>query len=152
MTTTSEPTTATFDALGVLAHRLRSRAMAPPDAPPGAYLVARTGVTPWLLRLHLPVIRIGRAFDSDIELDDHTVSRRHAMIVRRAGALRLLDDRSANGTFLNGRRIDDAPLADGDLITVGRVALRFLDTRSGASFGARAASRWQCRNQTANAA
>lgn len=132
-TLTADRTTATFEALGPLAHRLRTRTVAPPDAPPGEYLMAQAGDGPQLLTLDLPVIHIGRAFDAEIELDDHTVSRRHAMIVRRGGregSLRLLDDRSTNGTFLNGRRVDDAPLADGDVITVGRIALRFVDTRA----------------------
>jgi len=55
------------------------------------------------------------------------VSRRHAILVPRPGGARILDDRSANGTFVNGRRIQQADLCDGDVIVVGRVVLRYLD-------------------------
>jgi len=47
-----------------------------------------------------------------VRFDDPTVSRRHALIVRHADGVRLLDDRSLNGVFVNGSRVDGRVLAD----------------------------------------
>ena len=71
--------------------------------------------------------RIGRSLAADIRFDDPTVSRRHALIVRQPDEVRVLDDRSLNGVFVNGRRVEWSPLRDGDEILVGRHCLRFLD-------------------------
>jgi pSer/pThr/pTyr-binding forkhead associated (FHA) protein len=72
------------------------------------------------------VTRIGRGVSCDVLLDDPTVSRRHALVVRREDVLVLLDDRSMNGTWLNGERISEAPLSDGDVIQLGAVQLSFV--------------------------
>ena len=50
--------------------------------------------------------RIGRSLAADIRFDDPTVSRRHALIVRQPDGLRVLDDRSLNGVFVNGERVE----------------------------------------------
>lgn len=71
--------------------------------------------------------RIGRSGIADIRLDDATVSRRHALIVRTPeGELRTLDDRSLNGLFVNGERVEWSPIADGDELQVGRYRLYIL--------------------------
>jgi hypothetical protein len=70
--------------------------------------------------------RIGRSLAADIRFDDPTVSRRHALIVRQADGVRLLDDRSLNGVFVNGARVDGKALQDGDEIIVGRYRLMFV--------------------------
>jgi pSer/pThr/pTyr-binding forkhead associated (FHA) protein len=63
-----------------------------------------------------------------VRLDDPTVSRRHALIVLTdAGDLRALDDRSLNGLFINGARVDWAPLGDGDELEIGRYRLYVLE-------------------------
>ena len=72
--------------------------------------------------------RIGRSLAADVRFDDATVSRRHALIVNQADGVRVLDDRSLNGVYVNGARVEWSPLADGDQITVGRHSLYFLDT------------------------
>ena len=73
--------------------------------------------------------RIGRSVTAEIRLDDPTVSRRHAVVVRRAvGGLRVLDDRSLNGVFVNGERVDWSRLVDGDELAVGRYHLHVIDT------------------------
>jgi pSer/pThr/pTyr-binding forkhead associated (FHA) protein len=72
--------------------------------------------------------RIGRSMSADVRFDDATVSRRHALVVSQAEGVRVLDDRSLNGVYLNGRRVDWAPLSDGDEITIGRHTLHFFDT------------------------
>lgn len=73
--------------------------------------------------------RIGRSLAADVRFDDPTVSRRHALIVRHADGVRLLDDRSLNGVFVNGSRVDGKLLSDGDDIVVGRYRLAFLHVR-----------------------
>jgi len=71
--------------------------------------------------------RIGRSTLADVRLSDPTVSRRHALIVRTdPDGLRALDDRSLNGLFVNGNRVDWARLADGDELEVGRFRLYVL--------------------------
>ena len=70
--------------------------------------------------------RNGRSLTADIRFDDPTVSRRHAMVHRGDGATRILDDRSLNGVFVNGDRVDMRPLEDGDEVTIGRFHLYFL--------------------------
>ena len=71
--------------------------------------------------------RIGRSLAADIRFDDPTVSRRHALIVRQPDGLRVLDDRSLNGVFVNGERVEWSTLADNDEIVIGRHRLYFLD-------------------------
>ena len=59
-------------------------------------------------------------------LEDRSVSRRHAVITCRGGEVMLLDDRSLNGVHVNGERVAQARLRDGDAIAVGDVQMRFL--------------------------
>ena len=69
----------------------------------------------------------GRHPDSDIFLDDVTVSRRHAEIVRSSSGFAVRDVGSLNGTYLNRERIErDAPLVNGDELQIGRFKLVFL--------------------------
>lgn len=71
--------------------------------------------------------RIGRSLTADLRIDDPSVSRRHALIVAEPGKeLRVLDDRSLNGVFVNGETIEWAPLRDGDQLTIGRYCLYVL--------------------------
>ena len=73
--------------------------------------------------------RIGRSIAADIRLDDPSVSRRHALIVsEHSQALRVLDDRSLNGVFLNGDAIEWGRLCDGDELTIGRYRLFALES------------------------
>jgi hypothetical protein len=69
---------------------------------------------------------IGRRPDSDIFLDDVTVSRDHALLVRRGGALHLDDLGSLNGSYVNRRRIESHKLEDGDELQIGKYKLTFL--------------------------
>jgi FHA domain len=71
--------------------------------------------------------RIGRSLTADLRLDDPSVSRRHALIVAEPGKpLRVLDDRSLNGVFLNGETVEWGPLRDGDQLAIGRFDLYVL--------------------------
>jgi pSer/pThr/pTyr-binding forkhead associated (FHA) protein len=95
------------------------------DAPAaGRYLAADDRLVPIMGQ----VTRLGRSLSADIELDDATVSRRHALIVRNDdGQTYLLDDGSRNGTWLNGLRVERAPLEDGDTILLGTAELRYVE-------------------------
>ena len=72
--------------------------------------------------------RIGRSATADIRLDDPSVSRRHALIVsEEPDSLRVLDDRSLNGVFLNGDIVDWGRMRDGDELAIGRFRLFALE-------------------------
>ena len=73
------------------------------------------------------VTGIGRHPDSDIFLDDITVSRRHAEIRRKGGdGFQLHDVGSLNGTYVNRERVEDAALRSGDEVQIGKFKLVFL--------------------------
>jgi hypothetical protein len=75
------------------------------------------------------VVSAGRHPDSVIFLDDVTVSRRHAEIVRRTDGYSVRDVGSLNGTYLNRERIEDeVAIANGDELQIGRFKLVFLST------------------------
>jgi pSer/pThr/pTyr-binding forkhead associated (FHA) protein len=69
---------------------------------------------------------VGRRPESDIFLDDVTVSRDHALLVKRGPEWFLDDCGSLNGTYVNRRRIESHHLADGDELQVGKYKLAFL--------------------------
>jgi hypothetical protein len=70
--------------------------------------------------------RIGRSPDCEIFLDDVTVSRNHAVLVERDGRFVVEDQGSLNGTFVNRKRIDNAPLANGDELQIGKYRMTFI--------------------------
>jgi DNA-directed RNA polymerase subunit RPC12/RpoP len=70
--------------------------------------------------------RVGRSLAAHVRIDDPTVSRRHALIYCGDDGAKVLDDRSLNGVFRNGERVDLAPLEDGDGIAVGRFTLHYM--------------------------
>ena len=77
------------------------------------------------------VTRAGRHPDSDIFLDDITVSRRHAEIHRAANGYTVRDAGSLNGTYLNRERIEEAPLSNGDELQIGKFRLVFFAAGAG---------------------
>jgi pSer/pThr/pTyr-binding forkhead associated (FHA) protein len=70
---------------------------------------------------------IGRSPDAEVFLDDVTVSRNHALIVRRKDGLYIDDLGSLNGTYVNRRRIESHKLEDGDEIQIGKYKLSYLE-------------------------
>jgi hypothetical protein len=96
---------------------------------PGAYLAYLGSESkPAVFRLPEGWTRIGRSTTADLRLDDPTVSRRHALVVRTEdGDLRALDDRSLNGLFVNGKRVEWTPLSDGDELEIGRYRLYVIE-------------------------
>src|SRR6202453_3662136 len=93
---------------------------------PGEYLSFEENGEQRMVALTREWTRIGRSLAADVRFDDPTVSRRHALIVRHPDGVRLLDDRSLNGVFVNGARVDGKALRDGDEIIIGRYRLSFL--------------------------
>jgi pSer/pThr/pTyr-binding forkhead associated (FHA) protein len=77
-------------------------------------------------RLERAVTTVGRHPDSDIFLDDVTVSRRHVRIDRDAQGYLMNDVGSLNGTYVNRTRVDEARLHHGDEVQVGRYRLSFV--------------------------
>ncbi|HEX4625003.1 MAG TPA: FHA domain-containing protein [Solirubrobacteraceae bacterium] len=71
-------------------------------------------------------LSIGRRPDADIFLDDVTVSRDHALLIRRADGYHLDDCGSLNGTYVNRRRVESVRLEDGDELQIGKYKLSFL--------------------------
>ena len=69
--------------------------------------------------------KIGRATDNDIVIPDVLASRHHATLIPSPGGTEILDNRSINGTFVNGSRVDSAILKDGDVVTIGNIDLIF---------------------------
>ena len=77
------------------------------------------------------VTRVGRHPDSEIFLDDVTVSRRHAEFRREAAHYLVVDVGSLNGTYVNRERIETATLKGGDEVQIGKFKLVFLSTGAG---------------------
>ena len=111
-------------------------------AGPGKYLAFEEGGRRIVVPVAREWTRIGRSLAADVRFDDATVSRRHALIVSRPDGVRVLDDRSLNGVYVNGERVEWSPLRDGDEIVVGRHSLWFLEATDAtiASGGVPAAS------------
>jgi pSer/pThr/pTyr-binding forkhead associated (FHA) protein len=94
-----------------------------------ASLVVRSGSQAGsVFPLHAEVTRLGRHPDSEIMLDDITVSRRHADIVRQGDQYSVRDAGSLNGTYVNLERVDDAVLHQGDEVQIGKFRLVFFAT------------------------
>jgi pSer/pThr/pTyr-binding forkhead associated (FHA) protein len=71
------------------------------------------------------VMTVGRHPEADIFFDDVTVSRRHAEITREATRFEIVDQRSLNGTYVNGERVDRAALVNGAEVRIGKFRLNF---------------------------
>ena len=110
-----------------------SRRCATGSTSPGEYLAYERAGNVRVFALTSQWTRIGRSLAADIRFDDPTVSRRHALIVRGPDGVRVLDDRSLNGVFVNGERVEWSTLQDGDEVLVGCHSLRFLEVVADAS-------------------
>ena len=77
--------------------------------------------------LHKETTTIGRTSTNDIPVENLAISRRHAEIVRAKGRFYLRDLQSSNGTFVNGVRVTETELHDGDAILIGKHTLLFVE-------------------------
>ena len=100
---------------------------------PGKYLAYEESGRHVVIALSREWTRIGRSMAADLRFDDATVSRRHALVVNQSEGVRVLDDRSLNGVYVNGRRVEWSPLNDGDEVAIGRHTLYFMDTATAGS-------------------
>ena len=116
-----------FDPLACVNSRDRSRALAVAPGDPGRYLQVQGPHELMLIPLGEHPLHVGRGLLADLHLDDTSVSRRHAILVPHGAGSRILDDRSLNGTFVNGLRVEHVDLHNGDVITLGRFELRYLE-------------------------
>lgn len=91
-----------------------------------ALLLVRSGPTAGARYLiDADVTSVGRHPEADIFFDDVTVSRRHAEITRSGKAFEIVDQRSLNGTYVNGDRVDRSPLVNGAEVRIGKFRLTF---------------------------
>ena len=72
---------------------------------------------------------IGRSPESDVLLDDITVSRKHALLKKDKDEYRLIDSGSLNGSYLNGNIVDEAILSNGDRIQIGKYIFLYFSTK-----------------------
>ena len=98
----------------------------------GILVVKRGPIVGSRFSLDREVVHAGRHPESDIFLDDVTVSRRHAEIIRDDTGYHVRDAGSLNGTYLNRERVESATLADGDELQIGTFKLVFLTGRGDA--------------------
>jgi pSer/pThr/pTyr-binding forkhead associated (FHA) protein len=122
----SEGLTERVDPIACLDERARQQAIARPTES-GRYIEVQGPAETLMIPLGRGVTHIGRGLSADLRLDEASVSRRHAILVPRPSGTRVLDDRSSNGTFVNGRRVMQADLSNGDVLVIGRVVLRYLE-------------------------
>lgn len=115
-----------LDALPLLDNRTRTQALDPKLAPRGHYIEFQDGDEIIYVPLGRRITHIGRGFTADLRIEHSHVSVSHAILVRHGRFMRVLDDRSSNGTFVNGRRIIATNLQDGDVLRVGPIVMRYI--------------------------
>jgi pSer/pThr/pTyr-binding forkhead associated (FHA) protein len=93
----------------------------------GQYLRVDRGDEARFFRLDGRIVHLGGGFTAHVHLDNATVARRHATLVRDGERVVILDDGSVDGTLVNGRRRDRQPLHSGDVVQLGQVQLTYLD-------------------------
>ena len=128
LTTVGEETTIVFtgDAVGESVDDELSVSLEGVPEGMGMLMVKRGPNAGSRFMLDADVTRAGRHPDSEIFLDDITVSRRHAEFVRQGPGYVVRDVGSLNGTYLNRERLEEAPLAHGDEVQIGKFKLVFL--------------------------
>lgn len=94
---------------------------------PGHYLAYEESGRRMVVPVAPELTRIGRSLSAEVRFDDATVSRRHAVVASGPDGVRVLDDRSLNGVYVNGERVQAGTLRNGDQICVGRHSIWFLD-------------------------
>jgi pSer/pThr/pTyr-binding forkhead associated (FHA) protein len=104
----------------------RRAAITAPRLLPGRYLAIDDGGEVVVIELGEGNMHLGRSVAADLMLEHLSVSRRHAVVVRRGVDTVILDDRSLNGVRVNDKRVSEAVLEHGDEIRLGDVAMRYL--------------------------
>ncbi len=123
----ASPPEAMLDAFRLLDDRTRTRATSSlSQVPRGHYLELEDGDRRRYVLLDRSITHIGRGFTADLRLEQSHVSVSHAILVRHGRHMRVLDNRSSNGTFVNDRRIVATNLEHGDVLRIGPVAMRYI--------------------------
>jgi len=122
---TGDPTTAAID-IGALDPVAEVGTGLVPAVGTGVLVVVRGPNAGARFLVDRDVTTIGRHPDSDVFLDDVTVSRRHVEIRREGDDLHLFDLGSLNGTYVAGERLEDRVLVNGDEVQVGRFKMVFV--------------------------
>lgn len=100
----------------------------------GPVLVVRKGPQPGeKFFIDRPQLNVGRDPESDIFLNDMTVSRAHAVLEMAGSTVTVRDVGSLNGTYVNGVIVDSAPLSSGDVVQIGTFQMAFYGPVSGAA-------------------
>lgn len=84
--------------------------------------------------LHSFPFSIGRVESADLQIEDTRVSREHAVILREGKTFRIRDLHSTNGTIVNGQKVQDVELVDGDILVIAGAEFTFYAERSGSSY------------------
>jgi len=79
-------------------------------------------------------IWIGKLLENNLVLSDDTISRRHCRLVRSRNTYKVIDNKSTNGTFVNGKKISEKELVEGDTISIGQTHLKFVPHKREATF------------------
>jgi hypothetical protein len=93
--------------------------------------VTHKGKTLCRLRFNGTRMLIGRSDHNDVPIESRFISRHHALLVRHGEATLLMDLNSANGTYVNSRRISNQVLVNDDVVTLGEHRLKFVDPSAG---------------------
>jgi hypothetical protein len=125
------------EALDTGVFRVRSAVLAEPSAGspatgvgrPRLVLPATAGNAERVVVLTRPVTVVGRGADAELRLPDTGVSRAHAEVRLDGDGARVVDLQSTNGTLVNGRRVEEAELQDGDRLDIGATSLIFRSER-----------------------
>jgi hypothetical protein len=116
-------TTASFEPVGSVEETNPVAAPAPAEGP---VLVVRKGPQPGeRFFVDRPRLTIGRDPESDIFLNDMTVSRMHAVVELIGSTVKVTDAGSLNGTYVNGVLVDSAELTHGDAVQIGTFQMAF---------------------------
>jgi FHA domain len=113
------------DRTGANVEPMAPPASLPPAPATGAALLSESDAGRTVNYQLTALTYIGRAEDNQIRILDPGISRRHVLITATADGYTIRDLKSQNGTYVNGERIDERPLVDGDRITIGDVTLVF---------------------------
>lgn len=114
------------------ASALRAAPAEPSPEPPVPLLIPLTGAPAGAFRLGVRT-RVGRADDNELKVDAPSISRHHAILINSVRGVFIEDLNSVNGVYLNRKRIRQARLADGDVITLGSVSFRYSGPRNPAA-------------------
>lgn len=94
---------------------------------PPKIILSYRGKTLRRVSLSQPRLLIGRSKHNDLRIDNHLISRHHALLIRDGNTTFLMDLNSANGTYVNSRRVSNQVLIDDDIISLGDYRIKFID-------------------------